>query len=341
MTKKMISIAFAALSAIFLAACESSDSPESDAAFEAALENANQELISNSLPGADGVAPMGAPLGMGPPPGMGGPPGAPGGPPPQGQTLAGEPDQILTYKEVEGIALQAHIFNPEGTSDARGSAALVFLHGGGLRQGSPAQGYEFAERFSAEGLAVVSIQYRLLGTNAETLDQLVADGKSAIRWLRENSDELGIDPDRIAMMGHSAGASLTLTTSVVPAFDEESENAEISSMPNAIVAWSPTITRSDDPENSIVAEGMLMEDLSPASYVREGLPTALFIHGDLDPIASPEAAVKFEARYRAAGNESSFLMIEGADHFFRPPEHRDQLMVTISDFLAGLGYSNR
>lgn len=335
MTNKIVLIGFAAVSAIFLAACESSDTAGSDAAFEAALESANQELLADSLPGGDGNFPMGAPPGMGPPP------GAPGGPPPQGNAASVEPDQIRVYKEIEGISLQAHIFNAEGANDAGGSAALVFLHGGGLRRGSPAQGYEFAERFTPEGVSVVSIQYRLLGTSAETLDQLVADGKSAIRWLRENSDELGIDPNRIAMMGHSAGASLTLTTAVVPAFDEPSENTDISSIPNAMIPWSATITRRDDPENSILAEGIAMDDLSPASYVRAGLPTALFIHGDADPIASPEAAVEFEARYRAAGNESSFLMIEGADHFFRPAEHRDQLMVAISDFLAELGYSNR
>jgi|GEM_PF-104096 predicted amidohydrolase YtcJ/acetyl esterase/lipase len=277
-----------------------------------------------------------------PPPGGPGvpPPGGPGGPPPPPPVSNLTPDLVATYKSVDGTDLKAHIFNAQGSTAANGSAALVFMHGGGLRQGSPSQGYELAGRFTEDGITVVAVQYRLLGTNADSLDQIVADAKSSIRWLRENSEDLGIDPDRIVMAGHSAGAYLTLSTGVVPTFDEESESREVSSVPNALIPWSAIITRNDDPENSMVPPGMMMEDFSPASYVRGGLPPALFIHGDADPIASYEVAMNFEERYRAAGNDSSFHIIEGADHFFRPPEHREQVMTLIGDYLDQLGYAN-
>ena len=336
--------------AIGLSACsDSGDSSEMQTAIDRALENAAaqeaqaEETVEQPLPPGAGVpadAPPGPPPGMGGPPVAGGPPGGPGGPPPEEAVLDITPDLITTYKTIGDTELQAHIFNADSVSSGNKSAALVFLHGGALRRGSPTQGYEFAEQFTPQGIAVVAVQYRLLGTNAETLDQLIADVKSAIRWLRENSEDLGIDPDRIVLAGHSAGAYLTLTTGVVPAFDETSENAEISSMPSALIPWSAIVTRNDDPENSIVPQGLEMADFSAASYIRAGLPPARFIHGDADPIASPEIAVNFEERYRAAGNESSFHMVEGADHFFRPPEHRAELVAVMADFLNELGYIN-
>ena len=344
--------------ALGLSACsDSGDSDEMQAVIDRALESAATQEVQ---PEQAVEQPLGPPGAGGPPPGAGGPPGAlpamggpgvgggppgGGGPAPQEPATDITPNLIATYKTIGDLELQAHIFNAQGPSTENNrsedkSASLVFLHGGALRRGSPTQGYEFAEQFTPLGVAVVAVQYRLLDTNAETLDQILADAKSAIRWLRQNSEDLGIDPDRIVLAGHSAGAYLTLTTGVVPAFDEASEDADVSSMPNALIPWSAIVTRNDDPENSIVPEGLQMADFSAASYLRAGLPPARFIHGDSDPIASPEIAMNFEEQYRAAGNEASFHMVEGADHFFRPPEHRAELMAVMADFLNELGYTN-
>lgn len=251
------------------------------------------------------------------------------------------PDLITPYKKIGDLELGAHLFYPEGHSVDDEAAVLVFMHGGALRRGSPAQGYEIARRITPLGIAVVSVQYRLLGTNAETLDQLMADSKSVIRWLRINADSLGIDAERIAMAGHSAGAFLTLTTGVVPGFDEPYEDTSVSSVPNALIPWSAFPSRRDDPEDSMLAEGMNMEDMVPASFVRSGLPAAMFIHGDQDPIASYEAARQYEAEYRQAGNQSSFETVEGADHFFRDADHYDQVIAYMVEFMDSLEYTVR
>lgn len=283
------------------------------------------------------------PAGAPPEPGAMGGPGAPLGnraPPPQEPESDSVPDLITTYKRVGETELSAHIFYPEGHSLDDETPVLLFMHGGGLRRGSPSQGYAFADRFTPEGVAVVSVQYRLLDDTGTKLNHIIADAKSAVRWLREHANELGMDPQRIAMFGHSAGAFLVLSTGVLPILDEASENSDVSSVPNALIPWSSVTTRRDDPENSMVPAGMTMQDMSPATYVRGGLPAALFIHGSEDPIASPEAAVAFEQAYRAAGNQSSFEMIEGADHFFATPDHKAQVMDLVSDYLTSLGYSS-
>ena len=91
---------------------------------------------------------------------------------------------------------------------------VVFLHGGGWRMGSrhsAGPAFDGAtpspfEQLAAAGIAVASIDYRLTG-EAIWPAQL-HDAKAAVRWLRARSGEIGIDPDRIAAWGESAGGQL-------------------------------------------------------------------------------------------------------------------------------------
>lgn len=298
--------------ALLLSACGSS-SDSSDAVFERAPEVANQTPAQ--IAGAVDAAP------------------------PQSGPVSGTgPDLITPYKRIGDLELGAHLFYPEGHTIDDEVAVLVFMHGGALRRGSPAQGYELAELFTPKGIAVAAIQYRLLDSNAETLDQLIADAKSSVRWLRTNADALGIDPHRVVMSGHSAGAYLALTTSVIDKFDEPFENLQISSVPDAMILWSVPVVRTDDPEHSMVPEGFTMADFTPANYSLEASPPALFIHGNADATVAYEPAMEFESKYSDAGNESEFRIVEGADHFFRNPEHRRQLFELFDNYLAENGF---
>lgn len=265
---------------------------------------------------------------------------APAGPP-EAVYSDSVPDSVQVYKTIGDIELSVHIFYPEGHTAADSTAAVLFFHGGGLRFGDPRDGYVIADELKPEGAAVIAVQYRLFNSSADTLDQIIADAKSAVRWVRTNADDLGIDPDRIAAMGHSAGSFLALSTATITDFDEPLEDLSVSSVPNALVLWSPTLTRNDNGETSIVPEGYTIEDLTPATYLRDGLPQAAFMVGTEDNIANPDDAVElFEAAYRAAGNESEFLLIDGADHFFLDPDHFAQMVVWASDYLQKIGYTN-
>ncbi len=251
-------------------------------------------------------------------------------PPPQMPVSDSTPDLITTYKIAGDNELQLHIFYPEQTAGDAAPGVLVYMHGGGLRRGSPTQGYEIADRFVPEGVAVVAVQYRLLDeAGTVTLDQIIADGKSSIRYLRTHADELNLDPKRIAMMGHSAGAYLTLSTAILTGLDEPSEDLTVSAMPDAIIPWSAMPRRQDAGGDTYATDLQL----------RTGLPPALFIHGSEDPIAPPDVARDFEQQYRAAGNNSAFHMIEGADHFFADAVQRSRVMQLISEFLAAKGYT--
>ena len=69
----------------------------------------------------------------------------------------------------------------------------------------------------------------------------VADAKSAIRYVRQNAARLGVDPNRLAAGGGSAGGHLAACTGVIQGFDEAGEDTSISSVPNALALFNPAV----------------------------------------------------------------------------------------------------
>ncbi|MGJ4892051.1 alpha/beta fold hydrolase [Bradyrhizobium sp. HKCCYLRH3099] len=104
---------------------------------------------------------------------------------------------------------------------ARGGAPaplVVFVHGGGWKRGDKrnATGAAKVEHMLAQGYAFASIDYRLVP--AATVEQQAADVAAAVAWLRNNAGRLRIDPSRIVLMGHSAGAHLVALVGTDPRY---------------------------------------------------------------------------------------------------------------------------
>lgn len=85
---------------------------------------------------------------------------------------------------------------------------IVFVHGGGWKRGDKAgaTGMEKVDHWTGEGYAFASVNYRLVPD--ATAEQQAADVAAAIAWLRTHAADMGVDPARIVLMGHSAGAQL-------------------------------------------------------------------------------------------------------------------------------------
>ncbi len=95
---------------------------------------------------------------------------------------------------------------------------VVFVHGGGWKRGDKgnATGQFKAPHYLAQGYAFASINYRLVPD--ATVEQQAADVAASIAHLRKNAQSLGIDPDRIVLMGHSAGAHLSALVGTDPQY---------------------------------------------------------------------------------------------------------------------------
>lgn len=97
------------------------------------------------------------------------------------------------------------------------SPVLLFVHGGGWSIGDKRHAAASkARHFTESGWAFASANYRLVPQ--ATVEQQAADVASAIAWLRANAGKEGLDPDRIVLMGHSAGAHLVALVGTDPQF---------------------------------------------------------------------------------------------------------------------------
>ena len=95
---------------------------------------------------------------------------------------------------------------------------VIFVHGGGWKRGDKnnATGGSKAPHYLAQGYAFASINYRLVPE--ATVEQQAADVAASVAYLRGNATKLGIDPNRIALMGHSAGAHLSALVGTDPQY---------------------------------------------------------------------------------------------------------------------------
>ena len=115
----------------------------------------------------------------------------------------------------ESLLLDIHL--PPDSDTRESKPAIVFIHGGGFIFGnkSMTDDMNFLNEFLIRGYAAVSIDYRLTGrywpaeTERAILDA-VEDARAAVRFLRKNAQQYGLDTDRITVMGDSAGAVTSL-----------------------------------------------------------------------------------------------------------------------------------
>src|SRR5687768_12543691 len=139
----------------------------------------------------------------------------------------------LPYVENGKSSQSLDLFIPAGATADKPLPLVVWIHGGGWRQGDKARC--LALPLLAHGYAVASINYRLSG-EAQFPAQ-IHDCKAAIRWLRANAKEHGIDADRIGVWGSSAGGHLVAllgTSGDVKELEGELGNAGVSSRVQAV-----------------------------------------------------------------------------------------------------------
>lgn len=249
------------------------------------------------------------------------------------------------YKEASGDELRLYIFNPEGhdpTKDSR--PAVVFFFGGGWNGGSPSQFVPHSEHLAKRGMIAVVADYRVKSRQNTTARECVADGKSAVRYLRKNAERLGIDPDRLAAGGGSAGGHVASATGMIDAGDEPSEDAEISSKPNALLLFNPVYDNNPDDGWGGARIADYWEEISPAHHITKDDPPAIVFLGTADKLIPVEVAERFQKNMKDVGLKSDLHLYEGAPHgFFNKgkggeTDYYQDTVEKMDAFLVELGY---
>ena len=202
------------------------------------------------------------------------------------------------------------IYAPSNRDEASALPVIVFIHGGGWRDGDKA-GYEFAGRaLASRGFLTVVPNYRL--SPAIHFPAFIEDGAAALHWVRTNIAYQGGDPERIVLVGHSAGAHIA----ALLAMDEQWLGADRS----AIAGWVGMAGPYDFlPLDTPATRGAFgnAPDLAatqPINFAGEGDPPALLLHGSVDTTVKPRQSSRLAARLEAAGVPVRHIVYDGIGH---------------------------
>jgi len=250
--------------------------------------------------------------------------------------------KIVTYKKNDHRDLTLHIFPPSNHGDARPRPAIVFFFGGGWRYGTPLQFYPECAHFADQGLVAISADYRIAAIDHTTPFESVADGKSAIRWVRQHAAELGVDPHRIIAAGASAGGQVAAATGIISGLDAPSEDLNISSKPDAMLLWYATVDNGPDGFGCDLMGG-LYQQISPLHNIDSHTPPSLFILGTHDPLVPVKTAREFKTKIEQAGGRCDLKLFPGAGHPLYEYQkgnslYRQETLMAADDFLASIGF---
>lgn len=260
--------------------------------------------------------------------------------------------QVEVYKTVGDVELQAWIFQPpHRTSNAR--AAIIFFFGGGWNSGSPTQFEPHCRYLAERGMVAIAADYRVANRHGVKVVSCLADAKSAIRWVRRNAAELGVDPQMIVAAGGSAGGHLAAATGCIAQFDEADEDTSVSSVPNAMALFNPALVLAPVSGEAALDEekaagmaartGVEPKELSPYHQVHEGMPPTIIFHGKADSTVPYRSAELFANAMQRHGNRCQLIGYEDAGHgFFNHGRGNDQYytetLQALDDFLVELKY---
>jgi acetyl esterase/lipase len=232
------------------------------------------------------------------------------------------------------LRLRLDVYRPASEAAEGPLPAVVQVHGGGWISGSRLeQGIPLLNHLASNGWIGFNVDYRL--SPRATLPDHVIDVKRAIAWVRANAEELGVDPERVAITGGSAGGHLTALAALTsddralqPGF-EDADTSVAAAVPfygvydmldsdtvyyEGLRSWLLEQVvikrrRDDDPE--------AFRAVSPTHRVHPGAPPFLIFHGEHDSLVPVDDARTFARRLtEVSRSEVLYVELPGAEHAF-------------------------
>ena len=204
---------------------------------------------------------------------------------------------------------------------------LIFIHGGGWKSGGRQDYRVYTTWFAQQGYVAATIGYRL--SKEALFPAAVEDAKCAVRWMRAEAESLGVDPDKIVVIGGSAGGHLAMMIGYSPddkTLEGAGGHAEVSSEVAAVVdLYGPFDFDTPEGKSADVVKDFLGKQsyeeapelwkrLSPATYLNAGDPPTLIIHGSIDEIVPISQAEILSQRLRELKIPARYLRLEGWPH---------------------------
>ena len=274
-------------------------------------------------------------------------------------SLSAQPEILIqkdiVYGNAGGVDLQFDLAQPiKGVGPF---PAILFFHGGGWQAGDKSHGHHWIRTFADSGFVGVTVRYRFAPTFK--WPSQVEDVKAAIRYIRANAASYNVDPDRIGVMGESAGGYLALMAGMTDSDDGmegDGGSPEFSSRVQAVASYFSvsdfTLPRSKlsaeveaevrqyynksltdvlaDFMGSYDPDDSLLTKMSVLSYIDSDDPPVQIFQGDADPFIAVEQALRLDAALEKAHVSHELVLVPGAGHGWKGKlqENTNQQMLT-------------
>ena len=245
----------------------------------------------------------------------------------------------IVFAEHDGVKLLGDLYLPEGVGNA---PVLVGVHGGGWQLGDRKFYRHWGNYLAKNGYAVFAIEYRLMRPGVKTWPGAVYDCKAAVQFVRARAVELGLDPERIALIGDSAGAHLAALVALAgdemlfTAEYQSDRYASVRADVKAVIGIYGVYDMAAQWEHDLVARprDQITEkflgcpltanrkaffEASPLSYatVDKNSTRFLLIYGREDDIVDPVTqSERFLTALKQAGFFARTIVVPGAGHFW-------------------------
>lgn len=250
--------------------------------------------------------------------------------------VSGDYDMIpnITYSRRNNTEMKLDIYFPR--SRPAPLPTLVLFHGGGWVAGQKERNVFQLLPYLSLGWVVINVEYRLASNSLAPA--AVEDCRCALQWAIQNAKAYGIDTSRIVLTGGSAGGHLALITGMLPPhslFDRACPSPENTRWVGgdapalrvaAIVNWFGITDVADLLEGAntkhyavewfggLENRKELARQVSPITYVRDGLPPVITIHGDEDNVVPYSHAVRLHAALEKAGVPNKLITVPRGKH---------------------------
>lgn len=246
----------------------------------------------------------------------------------------------VVYKTVGDTTLFLYIFNPKNHQPSDERPVAIFFFGGAWNGGTPTQFEHHCRYLSARGMVAIVADYRVKSRHGTTPKECVMDGKSAIRWIRSNAGKLGIDANRIAAGGGSAGGHIAAATGTVVGLEQPKENLRISSQPNALLLFNPVYDNGPNGYGHSRVKDVYPQ-ISPIDNIKKDTPPTIVFLGTNDSLVPVETAKDYKRRMEIAGRRCDLHLYDGQPHGFFNYGNQKYYLDTVEKmdkFLVSLKY---
>lgn len=240
------------------------------------------------------------------------------------------PESVEVRRDIEygkggEESLKLDLYSPKTVK--RPVPGLIFIHGGAWKGGKRSDYHFYTVRFAERGYVVATVSYRLLPKSP--FPAAVHDVKCAVRWMRANARKLNVDPDRIGVIGGSAGGHLAMMigySSDVPKLEGTGGHAGVSSRVQAVVnLYGPVdLTTPYASGNSLIIRflgGKTIEEsrtryelASPISHITRDDPPTLIFHGTIDDTVPIDQADRLAEKLKSTRVPYRYDRLEGWPH---------------------------